>query len=149
MSTAIVGVACVAIHPQDPTRLLIVTESRSNAAIGKNAGMLSLPAGHIHANEPLQDAVLRELAEETGYVGTIQSLIGIYQTIGSLGVAFLVHVNDVSKGRTATDEIASVEWKTVDELIASKINLRPGMYQVLVDYQANNRYPTTLIQSCL
>lgn len=149
MSTAIVGVACVAIHPHDPTRILVVTESRSNAAIGKNAGMLSLPAGHIHANEPLQEAMLRELAEETGYEGTIQSLIGIYQTTGSLGVAFLVHVNDVSKSRTATDEIASVEWKTVDTLIAAKNSLRPGMLKVLLDYQANTRYPTSLIQSCL
>ncbi len=149
MSTAIVGVACVAIHPHDPTRLLIVTESRSNAAIGKNAGMLSLPAGHIHASEPLQEAMLRELAEETGYQGSIQSLIGIYQTIGSLGVAFLVHVNDVPTTRSATDEISSVEWKTVDELLATPDRLRPGMRQVLLDYQANTRYPITLIQSCL
>jgi len=149
MSTAIVGVACIAIHPHDPTHVLVVTESKSNSAIGKKSGMLSLPAGHIHASEPLQEAILRELAEETGYEGTIQSLIGIYQTIGSLGVAFLVEVTDVPANRSAIDEISSVEWKSVQELLDAPQQLRPGMHQVLLDYQANIRYPVSLIQSCL
>tara|TARA_B100000902_G_C27198257_1_gene857628 strand:- start:695 stop:1195 length:501 start_codon:yes stop_codon:yes gene_type:complete len=52
--------------------ILIVKEGR-----GKFKDLWGLPKGNVEKNESLEDAVLRELFEETGVIGEIKGIIAI------------------------------------------------------------------------
>lgn len=49
-------------------RLFVLTEQRG-AGAADNVGSFCVPCGYLDFNETLEDAILRELKEETGFVG--------------------------------------------------------------------------------
>jgi ADP-ribose pyrophosphatase YjhB (NUDIX family) len=51
------------------------------AAIEVDAGAWTLPGGGVAFGEHPDDAVIRELEEETGYVGAIDSLAGVFSHV--------------------------------------------------------------------
>ncbi|MCB1005939.1 MAG: NUDIX domain-containing protein, partial [Acidimicrobiales bacterium] len=55
----------------DDERLLLVRRGH-----GPAAGTWSVPGGRIEAGEPVQEAVVRELLEETGIEGVCGELVG-------------------------------------------------------------------------
>jgi len=57
-------------------------------------GLWAMPGGMVEVNQTLAEATLRELQEETGIVGTIQSLMGIFdsQRWGSQSKLHMQHV---------------------------------------------------------
>ena len=82
-------------------RILVVKRN-----IEPGIGKWSLPGGFIEQGENPEEACLRELKEETGIVGNIEKLIGIYpyksKTYGSL----LVIAYEV-KAKTGTIRVNS------------------------------------------
>lgn len=58
---------------------------------GQQRRLLELPAGAVNKNEPLVDAIRRELLEETGYEGTLAK-IGSHYTAAEHGVTRHVFV---------------------------------------------------------
>jgi 8-oxo-dGTP diphosphatase len=95
-------------------RLLLI---RRGAEPFKSA--LALPGGFVEIGETAETAALRELREETGVVGRIEKLIGIYSDPGrdprghTVSVAFLVTpASDLVESGDDADDAAFVgDWR--------------------------------------
>ena len=68
---------CVGAIAIDDGRLLLV--QRKNEP---GLGSWSVPGGRVEPGETVQEAVVRELGEETGVEGVVMGLIGIAERIG-------------------------------------------------------------------
>ncbi len=62
------SIQAIAILVEEKGQILLITEDGSRPEIGKYAGMLSIPMGHIEVadGEDPESAVIREFKEETG-----------------------------------------------------------------------------------
>ena len=68
---------CVGAVAIEDDRLLVVRRGHD-----PGAGQWSVPGGRVEAGELLAEAVVRELAEETGLEGVCGSLIGWVERVG-------------------------------------------------------------------
>lgn len=105
---------CVgAIAVQDERLLLI------RRGTGPAAGQWSIPGGRVEAGETLAEAVVRELAEETGVEGVCDRLVGWVERIGEhhhhVILDFAVTVLDTGAPRAGSDA-AEAEWVPLDEV---------------------------------
>jgi 8-oxo-dGTP pyrophosphatase MutT (NUDIX family) len=81
-----------------------------------------VPAGRIDAGEPLEDAAMRELREETGYAAERLEYLGVYHpSNGSTNLTFHVYfgygLRQVGE-LTDTNEIMRVAWFERDDVWA-------------------------------
>jgi 8-oxo-dGTP diphosphatase len=81
----------------------------------------ALPGGFVEIDEDTKTACLRELLEETGVVGKIVKLIGVFDdplrdpTRHSLNISYIVEVVDGS-GLKNGDDANEVKWFKLDNL---------------------------------
>src|ERR1700737_4609256 len=68
---------CVGVIAVDDGRLLLIRRGH-----GPAAGSWSVPGGRVEWGETLAEAVVRELAEETGLEGVCDQLVGWVERIG-------------------------------------------------------------------
>jgi 8-oxo-dGTP pyrophosphatase MutT (NUDIX family) len=115
--------------------------------------VLNQPAGHLEDTESLQDAIRREVMEETGYQFNPQSLVGIYQYRAPDGHATYLrfaYAGDVAEpgdGHELDPIIIETLWLSRAELESNTINLRsPLVIQTLDDYESGQRYPLDIIE---
>ena len=108
--------ACVVIARTIDDKYLMVFQNRTD-----NIVSCEFPSGYVEKGEDVVKAGLRELAEETGYVG--DSGIEIDSFISSIGTEnstiHLVYVKDVKKEKEQEldeDEYINYELFTFDEL---------------------------------
>ncbi len=105
---------CVGAIAVDEGRLLLVRRGR-----GPAAGAWSVPGGRLEAGETLAEAVLRELAEETGLEGVCDELVGWVERMGPdhhyVILDFAVTVLEPREPR-AGDDAAEAEWVPLDEV---------------------------------
>ena len=82
-----------------------------------------LVAGYIKPNETAEDAVRREIAEETGLKAASLTYVASYPHMNGdmLMLGFCAHAN--GEAHPASDEVVSSRWCTLDEAVAS---LREG-----------------------
>src|SRR5437762_14386920 len=69
---------CVGAIAVENDALLLIRRGRP-----PGTGLWSLPGGRVEAGETLAEAVVRELAEETGIEGVCDELIGWVERIGA------------------------------------------------------------------
>jgi 8-oxo-dGTP diphosphatase len=105
---------CVGAIAVDEGRLLLVRRGR-----GPAAGAWSVPGGRVEAGETLAEAVLRELAEETGLEGVCDELVGWVERMGPdhhyVILDFAVTVLEPREPR-AGDDAAEGEWVPLEEV---------------------------------
>lgn len=82
-------------------------------------GLLEFPGGKVEPGESVQQALVRELEEETGIIiepGNLQSLIGIRHDYGDKQVFLDVWETTAFQGEPVGREGQSVQWIDWDEL---------------------------------
>lgn len=99
-----------------------------------------LPGGHVNHNEGLQDALIRELGEETNCRNPqISGMLGIYeQSFNNEGklyheINFLFKVNidnKIEDGINSRASHLSFSWVDMDDL--AKVNLLPKQFKILI-----------------
>lgn len=116
---------CICIVPVDHEgNILMVKQFRY--AVGKT--LLEIPAGGVEPGEKLEDAVRREMGEETGYVpGLIRKIGGFYSSPGfcteylHLFIGTNLKPNRLTAEDTDAIEVVKVRPEEIDSLISSGI----------------------------
>ena len=111
--------------------------------------LFNQPAGHLEVGESLEQAVIREVLEETAYNFRPQALVGIYryqpdtkheQTF--LRFTFCGEIIDHHPDRVLDQDIIAVQWMSFEALQACRERHRsPLVLQCILDYQQNPAYP--------
>ncbi len=115
MNAPQVAVGAIAVHDG---HLLLVRRGR-----GPAAGEWSVPGGRVEPGETLHEAVLRELAEETGLEAVVVRFVGWVERIGEAPdpyhfviLDFEVEVLDPYARGVPGDDAAEVEWVAFGDL---------------------------------
>jgi ADP-ribose pyrophosphatase YjhB (NUDIX family) len=111
-----VGVAAAVVSGND---ILLVQEAR-----GTYKGRWGLPKGYVEPDESIENAVLRELKEETGLDGTVEGFIGFRSTKTSDNVGLflcysvsvrsdtlLIQEGEIQQAKfVSKDSFSQLEW---------------------------------------
>jgi 8-oxo-dGTP diphosphatase len=94
--------------------LLLIRRRRS-----PSRGRWSLPGGRVESGETAQQALVREVAEETGLVVEIGALVGEVTRPGLADVTYRIQdfrVTPVGGVLAAGDDASDVAWVPIEEL---------------------------------
>jgi 8-oxo-dGTP diphosphatase len=102
---------------------------------GPAQGTWSVPGGRVESGETLAEAVVRELAEETGLVGVCESLVGWAERIGPgyhyVILDFAVTVMS-DEEPVAGDDAAEAGWVSLHSV--AELSLADGLAEFLHDH---------------
>ncbi len=111
-------------------RILLIRRGR-----GPAQGQWSVPGGRVEFGETLQEAVIREVAEETGLDVICGEFIGLVERMSDdyHYVILDFWADAVSDGPlTAGDDAAEATWVDLSDL--GEINMVDGMIEFLADH---------------
>jgi ADP-ribose pyrophosphatase YjhB (NUDIX family) len=145
------SVTVAAVIEQDG-RYLLVEEHTADGL------RLNNPAGHLEAGESLEQAVVREVLEETARHFVPSHLVGVYlvqvprgdDSVTYLRFAFAGRVGPADPARTLDEGIVRTLWLTPAEIEACRERHRsPLLWRCLQDARAGANYPLDLLTSDL
>jgi mutator protein MutT len=121
---------CVGAVAVDDDQILLIRRGR-----GPAQGVWSVPGGRVEAGETLAEAVVRELAEETGLEGVCEQFLGWVERIGDgyhfvildFGVTIVAGVEPV-----AGSDAAEAAWVALDQV--AELTLAEGLAEFLHDH---------------
>lgn len=116
--------------------LLLVQEAH-----GRHQGLWGLPKGHVETNESPEEAVVRELLEETGMAGSVTGLAAVRTALHQAHPAvFLTYDMTLHAGKlqSQTEEIASTGWFSLVELNTLEW-VSETMHQLSIDGLSHRR----------
>jgi mutator protein MutT len=121
---------CVGAVAVDDGKLLLVRRGR-----GPAQGEWSVPGGRVEPGETVGEAVVRELAEETGIEALCGPLLGWVERIGDdhhfVILDFVVEV--IGGDAVAGDDAAEVAWVPLED-VAEMTNLVDGLAEFLHEH---------------
>lgn len=124
-------IPCVgAIVRDEEGRLLLIRRAHA-----PSAGLWSLPGGRVEPGESAQDAVVREVAEETGLEVDIIREIGAIDIPTGTGEVYAVRDFDcrvIGGMLTAGDDADEARWVSIAEL--PTLDTSPGLIDVLTEW---------------
>jgi mutator protein MutT len=122
---------CVGAVVVDDGRLLLIRRGR-----GVAAGAWSVPGGRVEAGETVGEAVVRELAEETGLEGLCGAFLGWVERIDDehhfVILDFVVDVLEPD-APVAGDDAVEVAWVPLHE-VGEMANLVEGLAEFLHEH---------------
>ena len=121
---------CVSAVVVEDGRLLLVRRGR-----GAAAGEWALPGGRIERGETIAEAVVREVAEETGLQGVCGEFVGwsevIVPEIHAVILTFRVHLFGFEEP-AAGDDADEAQW--VRETEVAELRIVAGLSEFLHDH---------------
>lgn len=147
-----IGVAAAVVTD---SKILLVQEAK-----GPYAGCWGLPKGHVEPDESIEEAVLRELFEETNIVGEVSGFIGLRTTQTRQGVGlFLCYKITANSFETqpqeteisdirfiSADEFDSIEWVSAAMRGFAEVALKDTSLP-LIDLSSESQRPYHLVFS--
>ena len=131
-------------------RYLIVEE------IASRRNVLTQPGGHIEAGEAPEDAVIREVMEETGCTVVCEDLIGVYLWIQPqtrqqfLRLVYSADLVDCDEQAELDRGVIARHWFTRDEIEKFRPRLRsPVVMRCIHDFEAGIRQSDALFTGML
>jgi ADP-ribose pyrophosphatase YjhB (NUDIX family) len=118
---------CVGALVVDDDRLLVIRRGR-----GPAAGSWSIPGGHVERGETIAEAVVRELAEETGLEGVCGDLIGWTELVDAEQHSVILDFEVTLLGDAepvAGDDAAEAAWIALDDV--AELPLAPKLAEFL------------------
>ena len=110
------------------------------------------PAGHLDANESLQQAALRETLEETAWEIELTGVLGLalYQSpangISYYRTTFLARALKHIENRSLDPDIHAVHWLDYEEILARSARMRSPLVLASIERQRQGIcYPLDLI----
>jgi 8-oxo-dGTP pyrophosphatase MutT (NUDIX family) len=130
------------------SRFLIVEETVGGRRV------FNQPAGHVEIGESLEQAVIREVLEETGCLFTPRSFLGLFTWRGEsrsyLRIAFSGDVEPAAEDCALDDGIIATHWLRKDELLKRDSMLRsPMVMECIARHEEGHRYPLGVINEML
>ena len=104
--------------------------------VGRDAGGIIFPGGHVEPHEPVVDAVIREIKEETGLTIERPQLCGVKEWINEDSSRYLVFLfrADRFSGEVTSSEEGRVFWLEKDEVLRSNwIWHMDGLMRIMAD----------------
>lgn len=102
-------------------------------------GQWSVPGGRVESGETDEQAVRREIAEETGLLVDVGALVGRVERSGGPGVVYEIYDHDATLADSqhpgdarAADDAADLKWVTLAEMNA--LPLTDGLIDALREW---------------
>ncbi|OTA19690.1 NUDIX hydrolase [Xenorhabdus beddingii] len=110
------------------------------------------PAGHLEADETLQEAAERELWEETGIRSQIQAFLKLYQWVAPDGTPFirflfLVELEKIMATHPQDRDIHCCHWLSAEEILNSSQLRSPLVAESIRCYLEKKSYPLSILGS--
>jgi mutator protein MutT len=125
-------IPCVgAVVIDDDGRILLVRRANPPAQ-----GMWSIPGGRVEPGESDEQAVVRELREETGLMGVAGREVGTVLREAPSGGTYVIRDFVVAVGQPASvvagDDASDARWVAMDEL--QSMATSPGLIDALLEW---------------
>lgn len=145
--------------PTDLTVSAVVEKDGHFLLVDEHVGgrlVLNQPGGHIESGESPEDALIREVLEETGCTVSCGDLVGVYLWIHPqsrqqfLRIVYAAEYLRCDEHRQLDYGVVGRMWLTADEVETRRARLRsPVVLRCIRDYQSGRRLSDTLLTGML
>jgi ADP-ribose pyrophosphatase YjhB (NUDIX family) len=147
------------MHPTDLTVAAVIERDDKFLLVEEYAmgrRVVTQPGGHIEADESPEQAVAREVLEESGVTVRCRDMIGVYLWIHPqtrqqfLRIMYAAEFLSHDTSAPLDDGILGLRWMTIDDIRASRSILRtPVVLKCVEDFRAGRRASDALLTGML
>ncbi|EFO83769.1 CRE-NDX-1 protein [Caenorhabditis remanei] len=124
-----VAAAIILRNQGDDTEVLLIQEAKKSCR-----GKWYMPAGRVEAGETIEESVVREVKEETGYNCCVIELLSLQvQGSGWYRYAFFCEITGGDLKTQPDQESLAAEWYNIKDVKANKVQLRGRDFIRLID----------------